>query len=288
MSVVLEGSNRRSGWPGDGGWSVWTDAVDTGEGISRSGKQRSYPPGGARAVGNRPDDATVKSQRQRAGYPRRSRPRTFGICHEEQMVQTSHECVEPTRIPSHNAKGIGLLDAEMRPEVLNCGAEDMDQVTEKPQSTDVWTDDLSVGVDIIDEDHQAFFRLADLLRDIMGSPDENQDMLVETAINILEEYVTGHFLREESAMAAAGYQFLAEHVAAHEAFAARTHQIAQDYKDGDKEVAATISDLVRRWLTGHIRTMDMHYRGVLTTENVDDRPMAYLTAGEDDQTDGWP
>ena len=39
----------------------------------------------------------------------------------------------------------------------------MDLVTEMPQSTDVWSDDLSVGVDVIDEDHQAFFRLADLL-----------------------------------------------------------------------------------------------------------------------------
>ncbi|CAA7622124.1 Hemerythrin-like protein [Candidatus Terasakiella magnetica] len=164
----------------------------------------------------------------------------------------------------------------------------MDLVTEKPQSTDVWTDDLSVGVDIIDEDHQAFFRLADLLRDIMGSPDKNQDMLVETAINILEEYVKGHFLREETAMATIGYPLLAEHAAAHEAFAARAHQIAQDYKSGNKEVAATINDLVRRWIVGHIRTMDMQYRGVLTNENVDNRPMAYLTADENDQADGWP
>ena len=164
----------------------------------------------------------------------------------------------------------------------------MDLVTEKPQSTDVWTDDLSVGVDVIDEDHQAFFRLADLLREIIGRPDESQDMLIETAINLLVEYVTGHFLREESAMAAAGYQFLAEHVAAHQAFAARASQIAQAYRGGDKDVAATVADLVNRWIVGHIRTMDMQYRGILTNENVDDRPMAYLTVGEDDQTDDWP
>ena len=164
----------------------------------------------------------------------------------------------------------------------------MDLVTEMPERTDVWSDDLSVGVDVIDEDHQAFFRLADLLRDIIGRPDESQDMLVETAINLLVEYVTGHFLREESAMAAAGYQFLAEHVAAHQAFAARASQIAQAYRGGDKDVAATVADLVNRWIVGHIRTMDMQYRGILTNENVDDRPMAYLTVGEDDQTDDWP
>ncbi len=166
--------------------------------------------------------------------------------------------------------------------------ENMDLMKEKPGRTDAWTDDLSVGVGIIDEDHQAFFRLAELLRDVMASPDQNQDVLVETSINILEEYVKGHFRREEAAMAAAGYPLLAEHAAAHEAFAARAHRISLDYKSGNKNVAATISDLVDRWIVSHIRTMDMQYCGILTNENVDGRPLAYLSAGEDSQADDWP
>ena len=75
----------------------------------------------------------------------------------------------------------------------------MDLNAGKPERTDMWTNDLSVGVDIIYEDHQAFFRLAKLLHDVMESSDKNQDALIETAINILEEYVAGHFLREETA-----------------------------------------------------------------------------------------
>ena len=161
----------------------------------------------------------------------------------------------------------------------------MDLNAGKPERTDMWTNDLSVGVDIIDEDHQAFFRLAKLLHDVMESSDKNQDALIETAINILEEYVAGHFLREETAMAAAGYPFLTEHIAAHDAFTARAHQIALDYKNGHKEVAATISDLVTRWIIGHIRTMDMQYHGILTNDNVDDRPLAYLIGGGDDEID---
>jgi hemerythrin len=151
---------------------------------------------------------------------------------------------------------------------------------ENPERTDGWSPDLSVGVDIIDEDHQAFFRLAEMLKDVIDSPD--QDCLAETAINILEEYVEGHFLREEMAMASVGYPSLAEHLAAHEAFATRAHQLAQEYRGGNKDVAATISDLVRRWIVGHIQTVDMQYRGILTNENVDGRPLIYLTTDDGD------
>ena len=157
---------------------------------------------------------------------------------------------------------------------------------EELKHVDGWTPDLSVGVDIIDDDHQAFFRLADLLRDVLDNPDENTDFLVETSINILLEYVEGHFLREEMAMAAVGYPLMAEHVTAHEVFSARAYQIAQDYRGGNKDVAASISNLVAKWITGHIKTMDMQYLGILSNENVDDRPLIYLTGSNDDMESG--
>ena len=155
---------------------------------------------------------------------------------------------------------------------------------EEQRCADGWTPDLSVGVEVIDDDHKAFFRLAELLHEVLETPDENTDLLVETSINILLEYVEGHFRREEMAMAAVGYPFMAEHVAAHKAFAARAHQIAQDYRGGNKGVVATLSELVVNWVTGHIKTMDTQYRGILTSENVDGRPLIFLT-GDDDEED---
>lgn len=152
----------------------------------------------------------------------------------------------------------------------------MTNVEPTPECSVGWTDGLLVGVDSIDEDHQAFFRLADMLDDLTDSLDESLDLLVETAINILEEYVEGHFLREERALAAVNYPFLAEHIAAHDAFAKRAHEIAQEYRDGNRDVAKSITDIVRRWIVGHIRTMDMQYRTFLTNDNVDNRPLVFL------------
>ena len=153
----------------------------------------------------------------------------------------------------------------------------MTEGTEKETTPNGWSPDLSVGVDVIDEDHQAFFRLAELLRDVIEGPEEGNDYLIETAINVLEEYVEGHFLREEMAMAAVNYPFLADHLAAHEAFAAKAHQIAQEYRSGNKDIAGTISGLVERWIVGHIHTIDKQYCGYLTNDNVDSRPLIYLS-----------
>jgi len=148
----------------------------------------------------------------------------------------------------------------------------MDPVAEIPE----WTEALSVGVDIIDEDHQAFFRLPALLQEIETGDEDSADMLRETVLNILEEYVEAHFLREQRALAAVNYPQLAEHIAVHDAFAAKVGGIITSYRNGDHSVTAHLGELVTTWITNHIMTMDKQYCGILTNENVDDRPLVYL------------
>ncbi len=144
-----------------------------------------------------------------------------------------------------------------------------------------WTDAMSVGVDVIDDDHQAFFRVSALLQEFQSCRVENRDALIETALNILEEYIEGHFLREETALAAADYPDLEAHIALHDDFAAVVSRIIQDYRDGDKARLDPLSDLVANWIGNHILTVDTRYRGVLTDENVDNQPLARLIANAD-------
>ena len=148
----------------------------------------------------------------------------------------------------------------------------MDPVVETPE----WTEELSVGVDVIDEDHQAFFRLPSLLKEIDLGDADTSDMLVETVLNILEEYVEGHFLREQRALAAVNYPNLAEHIAAHDRFAATVGDLIRAYRDGDKAGLANLGDMVVSWIVNHIMTMDKQYCGILTNDNVDNRPLVYL------------
>ncbi|CAA7622401.1 putative bacteriohemerythrin [Candidatus Terasakiella magnetica] len=145
-----------------------------------------------------------------------------------------------------------------------------------------WDDELSVCVDVIDEDHQAFFRLAALMQDVTSNLDNEQAYLIETALNILEEYIEGHFLREQMAMAKVGYPQMVEHISAHDAFADHVTLLVKEYRTNhDLVTILTLAQLVADWLTHHIQGIDSQYKGFLTNENVDNRPLAYMAAGLD-------
>jgi hemerythrin len=145
-----------------------------------------------------------------------------------------------------------------------------------------WDDELSVNVDAIDEDHKAFFRLAALLQDVASNLNNEQAYLIETAINILEEYIEGHFLREQLAMAKIDYPQMVEHISAHDAFADRVTLLVKEYRTNhDLTTILALTRLVADWLTQHIRCVDSQYKGLLTNENVDNRTMACMAAGLD-------
>jgi len=142
----------------------------------------------------------------------------------------------------------------------------------------VWTDTLSVGVDVIDEDHQAFFRIAELLHVVLGDGELAQDSLIESVLNVLGEYVIGHFWREESALLRTGYAAFPDHATGHRAFGEELANIRLAYQKGDKSAAQILPKLVSNWIYKHILVEDVQYKGYLTNQTVDDRPLVYLAA----------
>lgn len=136
----------------------------------------------------------------------------------------------------------------------------------------LWTDALSTGILSIDEDHKAFFNLAGMLEDANVDP-----IIVESALNILEEYVIGHFYREEKAMEKVSYPYLSEHKSAHKAFQSKVLKLIKEHKYGSATIGLTLSDMVSEWLTQHISKLDIKYKTWLTNQNVDHRPLAFLS-----------
>jgi len=137
-----------------------------------------------------------------------------------------------------------------------------------------FTADMSVGNESIDSDHRAFFDLARLLHETPPGPEHGQVAL--SAIGILEEYVMGHFLREEKAMRAVRYPRLAQHRHRHEIFRGRIKAIAEVYRLGTTSVADELPSLVARWLRGHILDDDSQYKNWINTSSVDSRPLVFL------------
>lgn len=142
-------------------------------------------------------------------------------------------------------------------------------------ATPDWTPEMSVGNDTLDSDHKAFFDIARLLYDSLSAK-QDQGMIITSTLMILEEYVDGHFLREEKALKAVGYTQLAEHHHKHRKFQARVRAISETYQSGTKSAADDLPNLVIQWLTHHILNEDMQYKRWIRDSAVDPRPLAFL------------
>jgi hemerythrin len=137
-----------------------------------------------------------------------------------------------------------------------------------------FTPDMSVGNDAIDADHKAFFELAKLLNETLDSGERG--MIVLSSLAILEEYVDGHFHREEKAMRKVSYTNLAQHHLKHNQFRARIKAISELYRQGTTSAADDLPPLVINWLRSHIANDDLKYKRWINNSSVDDRPLVYL------------
>ena len=134
--------------------------------------------------------------------------------------------------------------------------------------------EMSVGNESIDADHKAFFELAKLLHDTLSSGERG--VIVLSSLAILEEYVDGHFHREEKAMRKVNYSNLAEHRLKHNQFRARIKAISEVFQQGITSAADDLPPLVVHWLRSHITNEDQRYKRWINNSVVDGRPMIYL------------
>jgi hemerythrin-like metal-binding protein len=149
-----------------------------------------------------------------------------------------------------------------------------ERVSETILATD-WSDKFSVGNAVIDEDHQAFFEIAALLRDF-DKERQGSHVIVESALNLLNEYVNGHFLREEKAMKKINFIGYDEHLARHVIFREKIKEIIIKYNGGVASASDYLHKFVIEWLTDHILKEDMKFKTLIGESDVDNRPMAYL------------
>ena len=122
----------------------------------------------------------------------------------------------------------------------------------------VWTPDMSVGVDSLDEDHKI---LVSCLNDFIDACDNDEGILVTDSIfSCLLEYTDYHFSREEKIMEVCGYPGLQEHKETHEVLCQKVIDIRYRYViNRSGELEAEIKDFLQSWLAEHILGSDMDY-----------------------------
>jgi len=122
-----------------------------------------------------------------------------------------------------------------------------------------WSDDLSVGVELIDSDHKALIGLINELHE--ACEDEESPELPADTFARLIDYIEHHFLREEAVMLACGYPNADAHKSEHGRFTHEIRYIQDRYVRGEETKAADkLLTFLKNWLRRHIMVDDMAYR----------------------------
>ncbi len=121
-------------------------------------------------------------------------------------------------------------------------------------ATIAWTEEMSVGVAELDDDHR---RLIAMLATVDGGPGGGDPL---APLHDLVEYCRGHFAREEAYMATIGYPGLAAHQRQHDAL---TQDVVESLLDQsgepDPELPRKLGAFLRLWIETHILNADRKY-----------------------------
>jgi len=120
----------------------------------------------------------------------------------------------------------------------------------------VWSDDLVLGIEEIDAQHQEWIALVQAYERAVrdgGSAEE-----VRRALAAAVAYTESHFADEQRVMGEAGYPFLDDHIEQHQLAWERVHAFA-DGKAGEEALRESLADFLPQWLMLHINTADRQF-----------------------------
>ena len=131
-----------------------------------------------------------------------------------------------------------------------------------------WTDKLSVGIDLIDEQHKMLIqRLNDMSQAIEFNKGPNE---IARTLGFLIEYADFHFSTEEANMERHNYPGLEEHISKHKEFRSTLVNLERDYEeDGATHLLAhSIDTFLINWLVNHISDIDVKFGKFLKDKGI--------------------
>lgn len=132
-----------------------------------------------------------------------------------------------------------------------------------------WTNNLSVGIELIDQQHKMLIKH---LNDLSQSLESEQGPAkVATTLNFLIDYTNFHFTAEEKHMAVNGYPELENHKKQHEEFKKTLANLEEDLEEegATRLLADSIDTLLVKWLFEHIRAIDVAFGKFLKEKGVE-------------------
>jgi hemerythrin len=120
-----------------------------------------------------------------------------------------------------------------------------------------WSDDLSVRVNVIDDQHKKLVALINTLHDAMRAGEGK--LVLDKTLNELAEYTVYHFQAEEKYMQQFHYPNYLQHKAQHDAFVKKVVDFKKDYDAGRLGLTLDLMKFLRDWVENHIKSTDKGY-----------------------------
>lgn len=123
-----------------------------------------------------------------------------------------------------------------------------------------WTDELSVGIEEIDEQHKLLVNLINRLfeQTVVQKADNNKEIM-EGILQELIEYTVIHFAVEESLFRIFHYPGTESHTKHHDDLKAQVVEIQSKVKKGEVTINVELLMFLKRWLEHHILYEDKLY-----------------------------
>lgn len=120
-----------------------------------------------------------------------------------------------------------------------------------------WSNELSVGIEEIDAQHQI---LVELLNEIHQAIQQRQGIEVARhIIDRLDEYARVHFAVEESLMRILNYPEYEQHREDHDRLIEQLGELRVKLEEGKGSLNFELAHFLKLWLTKHIMEVDKRY-----------------------------
>jgi len=130
-----------------------------------------------------------------------------------------------------------------------------------------WSNELSVGIDSIDEQHKKLVNMINALNDAKLTGSSNE--LLGKIFTGLAAYTQKHFAYEENMFAEYGYSDSQEHKRQHSELIAQVVELKEKFMENPQgTINADLMQFLKRWLTNHIMRTDKEYAEFLISKGV--------------------
>lgn len=132
----------------------------------------------------------------------------------------------------------------------------------------MWSDSLSVGVELIDSQHKKWIEYynsaAEALHSMQGSS------RIASTLGFLIDYTEEHFATEEKHMQKHDYPGYGDHRAIHQDLRKTLSDLVEDFEEDGvtNPLIDSIDTFLRNWLINHIIDVDMKFGAYLGDEGI--------------------